>query len=111
MNFNLDGKERTVNLQLLGTDSVVAIGTSDASLGKSSLGKTPLGGDIDTTKHTSLSPSDLPPKFRKIATFTSVPHYEWSPVFYSSGIDQNWELLCWGAKEDFTKEGSNDIKV
>ena len=111
LNFNLDGKERTVNLQLLGTDSVVAIGTSDASLGKSSLGKTPLGGDIDTTKHTSLSPSDLPPKFRKIATFTSVPHYEWSPVFYSSGIDQNWELLCWGAKEDFTKEGSNDIKV
>ena len=111
LNFDLDGKERTVNLKLLGTDSVVARLKSGASLGKAGLGKTPLGGDINETKQTTYAPDALPPKFRKIATFNKVPFYEYSPVFYSSGIDQDWELLAFGNNQSLTAEMSNDITI
>lgn len=103
-NYELNGYAGQTTYALEGTDTqVIQIQNSDSSLGKQSLGKNPLGGDIDLF-------STLPPKFRVIWTFPRIPYYEFSPSFTSSGVDYNWSILAFGAQATSTTEGNNPIK-
>lgn len=104
--YDIGGCATDTTYTLAGTDTqVVCVPSSDASLGKASLGKHGLG-----TESVVGSPTDLPPKFRVIKTFTRTPFYEFQPSFSSVGIDQRWELLAFGGAPELTTEGNNDIK-
>lgn len=103
-NYELDGFAGQTSYDLEGTDTqVIQIQNSNASLGKTSLGKNPLGGDIAQT-------DALPPKFRVIWTFPRIPYFEFSPSFSSVGTDFNWSILRFGPQASLTTEGQNNIK-
>lgn len=105
LNFDLDGCQTSLTDSIVGTDSrIVCIGTDDNSLGKFSLGKQPLGGNLNQVSNPILGP-----KFRVIKTTVRVPYYEYSPTFRSNGLDQQWELLAFGPAWADTSEGSNSI--
>lgn len=105
--FDLDGCATNTSYNIVGTDTqIVCINNQgNNSLGKFSLGKQPLGGQISQSSDT-----DLPPKFRVIKTFPPVPYYEYSPSFSSTGIDQQWEILAFAGQAAQTTEGNNPIK-
>lgn len=104
-NYELDGYAGSAVYELEGSNTqVVQIPNDSSSLGKSSLGKNPLGGTLDET-------STTPPKFRVIWTFPRTPYFEFSPSFTSSGIDYNWSILAFGPQATLTTEGQNDIKI
>jgi hypothetical protein len=91
--YEIDGCATETTFDLDGGDSkVVCIRDSNASLGKDSLGKKPLGGELELSAST-----DLPPKFRAIKTFPKTDYYEYQASFSSIGVDQRWELLTFGA--------------
>lgn len=101
--YELAGFAGHTTYPLSGTDTqVVQTTSSGGSLGKTSLGKNPLGGDLTT--------SGLPSKFRVIWTFTRIPYFEFSPSFSSSGVDYNWSILRFGPQATLTTEGQNNIK-
>lgn len=103
-NYEIDGYSGQTSYDLEGTDTqVIQIPNSSSSLGKSSLGKNPLGGELEEQ-------GTLPPKFRVIWTFPRVPYYEFSPSFSSAGTDYNWSILRFGPQATVTTEGQNDIK-
>lgn len=105
LQYDLDGCAINTQYDLLGSNSeFVCVATSDASLGKVSLGKNPLGGQLGQTSATSL-----PPKFRWIKTFGRTPNFEFQPSYSSTGIDQQWEILAFGPAESATSEGENYI--
>ncbi len=107
LEYDIDGCATNTNFDILGTNTrIVCILSATNSLGKNSLGKEPLGGQILQTSNTAL-----PPKFRVIQTFPRVPYYEFSPSFSSEGIDQQWEILCFGPSSTPTTEGQNNITV
>ena len=91
----LDGCATTATKTINGLDkTIVCIGGDDASLGKQSLGKNPLGGTLKTKKS-----YDLPPKFRVVQTFPVNPYfYECQMQFESSGVDYQWEIIAFGVK-------------
>ncbi len=103
VNYDLDGTSGQYNGEIVGTDTqIVAIPGGLNSLGKESLGKNPLGGDLlldDTNTN----------KFRVIKTFPRTPYYEASPSFSSTGIDYIWALIAFGPAETPTSEGNNNI--
>jgi len=103
INYELDGFGGQYNGTIQGTDTQIVQTTGGLnSLGKESLGKNPLGGDlvIDETN------TD---KFRVIKTFPRTPYYEASPFFGSSGIDYIWSLIAFGPAQLPTSEGNNAI--
>lgn len=101
--YELNGQAGASTFPIVGTDtSIVEIVGSTASLGKTSLGKNPLGGDLAVT-------DGMPPKFRVIETFTRTPYYEYSPSFTSVGTDFNWSILRFGSASSPTSEGNNFI--
>lgn len=105
LNFDLDGCVTTLTDSIVGTDSrIVCILAGDNSLGKESLGKNPLGGNLIQTNSTTLGP-----KFRVVRTNVKVPYYEYSTTFRTNGIDQQWELLCFGPAWSNTSEGQAEI--
>lgn len=103
INYELDGIAGSPTFPILGTDSqIVQIKNSEASLGKTSLGKNPLGGDATIT-------DNMPPKFRVIQTFPRTPYYEYSVTYSSVGTDFNWSILRFGNTATPTSEGNNFI--
>ena len=105
INYDLDGYSGTGTYTLSGSNTrVVQTPTDTASLGKSPLGKSPLGAGIDEVDSNTS-------KFRVIWTSTRIPYYEYSPSFYSLGVDYNWSILAFGGQTSLTTEGQNDIKI
>lgn len=103
--YDLDGCATNTSFPINGTDTqIVCSPVGDNLLGKYNLGKNPLGSNL-----TQQNPNGLPPKFRVIKTFPLVPFYEYSVSFESSGVDQQWEILRFGAAEFTTSEGNNAI--
>lgn len=103
--YDIDGCATSTSYDISGSDAqIVCIGTGDASLGKESLGKNPLGG--------LLADSGLlmPPKFRVIKTFPRVDFYEVQFSFMSEGIDQNWEIIGFGPQVSMSKNEAVFIK-
>lgn len=104
--YEIDGKATEQSFDLLGSDSdVVAIRKTEASLGKESLGKNPLGGQLELSAST-----DLPPKFRAIKEMPKLDFREVQFSFSSIGIDQRWELLTFGANVVQSPSNNQDIK-
>ena len=100
----IDGKATTQTFPIKGDDSqIVALNKSNASFGKSSLGKNPFGGSVDT------SLTGLPPKFRTVQTFTRTNFYEVQPSFSILGTDQRFELLAFGLSTSISTDKNNAI--
>lgn len=103
--YDMDGKARTVTKTINGNDSaIVALSQDKASLGKESLGKNPLGGDL-----AQLTPDQLPANFQVIKTYNKASFFKMQPSFTSLGVNQVWELLCFGPSQQSTSEGQNNI--
>ena len=104
--YEIDGCATVTSYDIDGQDTqIVCIAGTDASLGKQSLGKSPLGGLL-----TQTSDFDLPPKFRVIKTFPRTDFYEVQYSFTSRGINNRWEILAMGALSEKSMYGSNAIK-
>lgn len=104
--YEIDGCATNTSFILPNEQPYVCAYSSDASLGKVSLGKNPLGSSLQ-----QLDPSSLPPKFRWIRTFPKVYFYEEQISFSSNGIDQRWELLAFGSKILPAGDQNNNIKT
>lgn len=89
--YELDGCQTIKTFTLDGSDSqFVCISSSQGSLGKASLGKIKLGGDmIDSIQN-------LPPKFRWYPTFSNTQFFECSISFSVLGTSNRMELLAFG---------------
>ena len=104
--FDIDGCMTETSSEISGADTrIVCIGTADNSLGKESLGKAPLGANLNQVTSTTLLP-----KFRVIKTSSKVPYYEYSTIFRSNGVDQQWEVLAFGPSWTTTSEKQNYIR-
>lgn len=104
--YDIDGCATVTNYDILGNDTqIVCSLNSSASLGKSPLGKNPLGGDLSTVSATAL-----PPKFRVIKTFPRNDFYEVQFSFSSLGVDQQWELLAFGPLVTRSPANNTNIK-
>lgn len=104
--YDIDGKATEASYDLIGTDSqVVAIAQTASSFGKKSLGKNPLGGDLEL-----IASTDLPPKFRAIKTMPKTDFYEVQLSFSSIGIDQRWELLAFGTNAKRSPDDNLEIR-
>lgn len=91
INYELDGCMTTQTFTVDGSDrTIVCIPSDESSIGKVSLGKEKLGGDI------SASLTGLPPKFRVIKTFPRINFFEHQFSFYIFGTDQRYELVAFG---------------
>lgn len=89
--YELDGCSTTKSLEIVGSDTqIVCITQPTGPLGKTSLGKTKLGGDsVDSL-------TGLPPKFRVQKTFQNTNFFESSITFDVLGTDNRFELLAFG---------------
>jgi hypothetical protein len=76
----------------------------DADLGKNSLGKYPLGGNIDVTSILALAP-----KFRLIQTFPLTDFFECQISFTSIQTNSNWELLRLGPNLTYSSNIASNI--
>lgn len=102
LTYELDGCQTVKTFQLDGSNGqFVCIATASNSLGKTSLGKQKLGGDM------SNSVNNLPPKFRWFPTFTNTDFFEVSFGFSVLGTDERAELLAFG----LATGGSTQIPV
>lgn len=89
--YEIDGCSTVKTFSLEGSDTrFVCIPSSNASLGKTSLGKQKLGGSI------TQSINGLPPKFRIEKTFNNTDFFECSVSFEVLGVDNRLELLAFG---------------
>ena len=91
--YDIDGCATNTSFDIVGSDAqIVCLSSDDASLGKSPLGKNPLGGGSPS------DPDGATPKFRVIKTFPTRYFYEDQISFTSEDIDQQWEILAFGAQ-------------
>ena len=105
INYDLDGCNTYVSYPIVGSNkNIVCIPGSKASLGKESLGKNPLGGDLITQN------ANLPPKFRVIKTFPSVDFFENQFVFSSNEKNTSWEILSFGPNLRTSPSIANNIR-
>ena len=99
LTYELDGCATTRTFEINGSDTqIVCIPASNASLGKTSLGKQKLGG----AKGQSIQ--NLPPKFRVEKTFNNTNFFECSMSFEILGTDQNFQLLAFGLNASSASE-------
>lgn len=104
INYELDGCMTTQTFTVDGSDkTIVCIPSDESSLGKVSLGKEKLGGDL------SSSLTGLPPKVRVIKTTTRVNFYESQFMFTIFGKDQRFELLRFGS--NFTPADDTNFAI
>lgn len=100
--YELDGCKTVKTFELDGSnDQFVCISGAEGSLGKESLGKLKLGGDI------IASINGLPPKYRWFPTFTNTDFFECSIGFSVLGTDNRMELIAFG----LAVAGSSEIPV
>lgn len=105
--YELDGCQTVKTFTLNGNDNqFVCLSASPGSLGKESLGKQKLGGDIVTNSHPGAI-QGLPPKFRWFPTFTNTDFFECSIGFSVLGVDNRAEILGFG----LAVSGSSEIPV
>ena len=83
-------------------DQIVAFGGNSGGIGKDPLGTRPLGGALTSTK-------TLPAWFHGVKTYPQVPFYLEQISFTANGVDQEFELLCYGTNTKMTAEGNNSI--
>lgn len=89
--YELDGCKKVKTFTINGSDAqIVCLPSSQAALGKTSLGKQKLGGD------STPSIQGLPPKFRSEKTFSNTDFFEVSISYEILGVDQRFELLAFG---------------
>lgn len=89
--------------QISGTDSnIIFSTTSDGSIGKSPLGKQPLGSITDSQSNLS--------KFRIIKEMKAVDFYEISTIYSSNEVDYQWELLAFGGNVQLSVGDNQQIK-
>lgn len=97
--YELDGCKTVKTFELDGSNSqFVCISGAEGSLGKESLGKLKLGGDI------IASINGLPPKFRWFPTFTNTDFFECSVGFSVLGTDNRMELIAFGLATSSSSE-------
>lgn len=103
--YEIDGCATQTSYPIIGSDTqIVCIRGAGNSLGKSSLGKNPLGG------LNPLVSTLLPPKMRGIKTFPRNDFFEMQPSYSSLGVDLHWELIAFGPRVTQTQFGNNSIK-
>lgn len=101
-NLDTDGCQSTREYTLSGSDDqFVCVTNADASLGKVSLGKSPLGG--------SLVEYENRPKFRRIDTGQRQDFYEMQAFYRSNGVDYDWKILAFGPGVIRTNYSNNAI--
>ena len=100
--FETEGCATSLSFPMLGNSKWVCAYNKAHSLGKDSLGKQPLGGNIAV-------PSADPPKFRKIKTMPRVSFFEESTSFSSVERDFQWEIIAFGSAASPTSEGQNNL--
>ena len=104
--YEIDGCATETSFVISGNDSqIVCLPSLTSSLGKESLGKNPLGGELNVAPS-----SDLPPKFRVINTMPRNDFYEAQYSYKSIGTDFRWEVLAFGPLVTKTMYGNNQIK-
>lgn len=104
--YDVDGCATNVSYPIDGTDTrTVCLNPPNNSLGKNSLGKFPLGGNLKLQASTAT-----PPKFRVVKTMASPNFYEEETTFHSYAIDVRWEVLAFGSDSFFAAEGNVSIK-
>ena len=91
-------------IMISGTGVGVTTQVVDNNLGKLSLGKDPIGGDLIPAQQ-----KNMPPYFAVIPTMTRSPYLAYQPMFYSLGTNQRWELLAYGNNGVPTSENETDI--
>lgn len=102
--YDIDGCATKTHFDIVGSDTkIVCIPSDSASLGKVSLGKNPLGGEIMTALDGNT------PKFRVIKTFPTRYFYEDQISFTSEGIDEQWEILAFGPQLQAYTDLNNSI--
>ena len=103
INYEFDGFETIKSYPIKGNDSAILFGKSiDNSLGKSSLGKEPIGSTTDAT--TELT------KFRQINTIKKTDFHEMQVIYESDQIDGRWEILAFGENITGSTSMPNKIK-
>jgi hypothetical protein len=97
--YELDGCATSNSFTLNGSNSqFVCVGSPlDNDLGKYPLGESPIGTN-------PTAPSTLPPHFTWIKTFNNLYFIQDQITFTSNGIDQRWELLCFGPSLMYTHD-------
>lgn len=106
-NLDLDGCATTLSGTLKGDDTrVVCLLKDKSSLGKESLGKNPLGGEVLTT-----NPDDVPPYFSAVFVTPKKDFWKFSPQFESLGVDYDWQIITGGPLVTSTMFGSNNLKI
>lgn len=104
--YETDGCAQTTSYDYVGTDSrTCGILAPSSSLGKSSMGKVPLGGESII-----VSDSARPPKFRWAKTFPATDHFEYQVAFTSLGVDQRWEILAFGSNNKISSNQPTYIR-
>ncbi len=101
---DLNGCSTDATFEINGDDtSIVCAGGSTAPLGIQSLGINPLGSDIDARSND--------PFFRVIKVMPILPYfYQLQVSFFSSGIDQQWEILSFGPALTMVNDLATKIK-
>ena len=108
--YDIDGCATSTNYDINGSDrTFVCIGSGlgtfdDAALGKNTLGKFPLGGNVNT-----IGVNALPPKFRLIKTFPRTDFFEVQYSFETIGINSNWEVLRFGPALEYSSNIPTNI--
>jgi len=102
--YDIDGCATKTHFDIVGSDTqIVCIPSDMASLGKVSLGKNPLGGELMGSLDGNT------PKFRVIKTFPINYFYEDQISFGSEGIDMQWEILAFGPQLQAFTDLNNHI--
>jgi hypothetical protein len=106
LNFIGTNKTTTLTKNILGTNVQITTNVSEnSSLGKISLGKNPLGGDLVQTG------AALAPNFAVYLTFARTPFFKVQPIFSSLGLYQNWEILAYGFNQQTTSESEVSVTI
>ncbi len=105
LTYELDGCATTRTFMVDGSDTqIVCIRPTEGALGKFSLGKIKLGGDV------SSNLTGLPPKFRVEKTYSNHNFFECNFTFEILGTNQRFELLAFGLNEGIASEESTYIR-
>lgn len=97
---NLNGPVAKWTWGILPSANIVPI-VDDASIGKISIGKVPIGGSLESISDT--------PKFRLVQTFNRTPFFEEQPGFGTEGVGQWWEIVSFSTNATNTTEGQASI--
>lgn len=101
-----NGTTPGATISISGMGNYVIASVLDDSLGKMSLGKDPLGGDLPLSQQQTL-----PSYFAVIKTLARNPYLAYQPMFYSLGTNQRWEILSYGTNASPTSEDETSITV